>query len=195
MSRQELAEAVNAWLYEHTGRRTAIAGRYIGNLERGDTRWPSAHYRTALRAVLGKTTDTELGFYIIHGHAKDPDKNLVEPARTAEPSHAAPVDRHAVLPPALAISPGFTPGGRAGGASAVVPAGAAAVQVSVNAGASVTVLCHDGPPGCVAVVAGPVHVLIDPPGTGPACLAPAVVDAPMVVGGARVYSLTERQAR
>jgi hypothetical protein len=72
--------------------------------------------------------------------------------------------------------------------------GAAAVQVSVSAGAAVTVLCHDGTPGRVAVVAGAVRVLIDATGTDPATLAPAVVDTPMVTGGARVYSLAARRA-
>ncbi|OKI87230.1 hypothetical protein [Micromonospora sp. CB01531] len=194
MSRQELAETANAWLYEYMGRRTAIADRYIGALERGDTRWPSAHYRAALRAVLDKATDAELGFFVIHGHAKDPDRNPVVPALTAEPSGTAPIDRNTAVPPALSTGPGATTCGEAGGGSAVVPAGAAAVEVSVNAGGAVTVVCHDGQPGCVAVVAGQVHVLIDP-ATGAASVVPAMVDAPVVVGGARLYSLSERQAR
>jgi transcriptional regulator with XRE-family HTH domain len=73
-----------------------------------------------------------------------------------------------------------------------VAASPAAVQVSVNAGAgaAVTVTCQDGAPGRIAVVAGAVRVLIDTSGVDA-----GVVDAPMVEGGARVYSLAERRAR
>jgi hypothetical protein len=78
-----------------------------------------------------------------------------------------------------------------------VAAGSTAVQVSVSAdaGTAVTVVCQDGAPGRVAVVAGTVRVLIDVSGTDAAGLAPGVVDAPPVTGGARVYSLAERRAR
>jgi hypothetical protein len=51
-------------------------------------------------------------------------------------------------------------------------------------------MCSDGAPGRVSVVAGAVRVLIDTSGTDA-----GVVDAPMVAGGARVYSLAERWAR
>ncbi len=77
MSRQELADAVNAYAYRRTGRRVAVDARYVGKLERGEHRWPYEHCRTALREVLGKSTDAELGFFIIHGHATDPE---VDPA-------------------------------------------------------------------------------------------------------------------
>ena len=81
------------------------------------------------------------------------------------------------------------------GAGIAIPevvAGLAAVQVSVNAGAgaAVTVMCSDGAPGRVSVVAGAVRVLIDTSGVDA-----GVVDAPMVAGGARIYSLAERRAR
>ncbi|WP_141714187.1 hypothetical protein [Micromonospora inyonensis] len=154
-----MAEAVNAYLYEHAGRRFAVHARYIGTLERGTTRWPSAHYRTGLRAVLGKATDAELGFFIIQGHAKDPDGIRVEPARSTGPSDAAPADLRATVP--VATRRGIASPREAGGGLRVVPAVAAAVQVSVNAGAAVRLMCHDGRPGCVAVMAGPLRVLID----------------------------------
>ncbi|MFG1955596.1 hypothetical protein ACGFIZ_32065, partial [Micromonospora sp. NPDC048830] len=35
MSRQEVADAVNAWIWENQKRRTQIDGSYIGKLERG----------------------------------------------------------------------------------------------------------------------------------------------------------------
>ncbi|MFD1082537.1 hypothetical protein ACFQ3M_13165, partial [Micromonospora andamanensis] len=129
MSRQELAEAVNAWLYEHAGRRFAIHAGYIGNLERGTTRWPSAHYRTGLRAVLGKATDAELGFFIIQGHAKDRDRSMVGQApATGRPDAAAdicPANSPAVATGQSATAPGGLP---------VASAGAAAVRVSVGSG-------------------------------------------------------------
>ncbi|MEV4199366.1 hypothetical protein [Micromonospora globbae] len=64
MSRQELAEAVNAYVFAATGRRSALDGSYVGKLERGEHRWPCSAYRQAFRAVLGAATDAELGFYI-----------------------------------------------------------------------------------------------------------------------------------
>lgn len=62
MSRQELAEAVNAHVYHATGRVSAMDAHYVGRLERGQRRWPSVEYRNALRAVLDVSTDSELGF-------------------------------------------------------------------------------------------------------------------------------------
>ncbi|MER7169127.1 hypothetical protein ABT336_24075 [Micromonospora sp. NPDC000207] len=73
MSRQELAEAVNAYAYEHAGRRVTVDARYAGKLERGEHRWPFEPCRTALRMVLGKSTNAELGLFVIHGHNKDPE--------------------------------------------------------------------------------------------------------------------------
>ncbi|RIQ29656.1 XRE family transcriptional regulator [Jiangella rhizosphaerae] len=62
MSRQELADRVNAYLFERTGRLHELDDNYIGKLERGIIRWPQAAYRDALRAVLGAATDRDLGF-------------------------------------------------------------------------------------------------------------------------------------
>ncbi len=66
MSRQELAEAVNAWLFAKSGgeRESHLDETYIGKLERGAHRWPTEQYRAALRGVLGATTDAELGLHI-----------------------------------------------------------------------------------------------------------------------------------
>ncbi|MFI9643960.1 hypothetical protein ACIG87_28590 [Micromonospora sp. NPDC051925] len=195
MSRQELAEAVNAYLYDHAGRMVAVAGHYIGNLERGQTRWPSAHYRQALRAVLGRATDTELGFFIIKGHASDADTPPTELAPPTGASDTATTGSSPGVPPGVAtLSEGALDG--AGEGLPVASAGAAAVvQVSVNAGATITVVCHGGPPVCVAVVAGPVELLVEPVVSGPAYRAPAPASWPSVDGGARVYSLAARRAR
>ncbi|MGC9671420.1 transcriptional regulator [Planosporangium sp. 12N6] len=67
MSRQELAEAVNNYLWHTHRRRVALDAGYIGKLERGDHRWPSAGYREALRSVLGVDRDSDLGFFITRG--------------------------------------------------------------------------------------------------------------------------------
>ncbi|WP_146134778.1 XRE family transcriptional regulator [Actinopolyspora mortivallis] len=61
MSRAELAERVNAWLAEHTGRPGALDRHYLGRLERGQIQRPGRDYRAAFRAVLG-ATDHDLGF-------------------------------------------------------------------------------------------------------------------------------------
>jgi transcriptional regulator with XRE-family HTH domain len=62
MSRQELAEAVNAHVHRTTGQATAMDAHYVGRLERGLRRWPGIAYRNAFRAVLGVSTDSALGF-------------------------------------------------------------------------------------------------------------------------------------
>lgn len=70
MSRQELADAVNAWLAERRHWAGTCSDSYIGKLERGQHRWPYDHYRSALCGVLN-ASETELGFFRIHGHASD----------------------------------------------------------------------------------------------------------------------------
>ncbi|HEU5475298.1 MAG TPA: XRE family transcriptional regulator [Actinophytocola sp.] len=62
MSRAELADAVNTWLAEHSTRPGALDEHYVARLERGRVRWPGREYRAAFRAVLGASTDTDLGF-------------------------------------------------------------------------------------------------------------------------------------
>lgn len=63
LSRQELAELVNAWVFEHKNRTVELDVNYVGKLEQGAIRWPRDDDRRAgLRAVLGANTDAELGF-------------------------------------------------------------------------------------------------------------------------------------
>ncbi|GHE32582.1 hypothetical protein GCM10017673_39250 [Streptosporangium violaceochromogenes] len=62
LSRQELADMVNAWIYQHLSRRVCLSANYIGKMERGVLRWPNDDYRKGLRAVLGVKTDGDLGF-------------------------------------------------------------------------------------------------------------------------------------
>src|SRR5258705_7829104 len=67
MSRGELADAVNTALDRlYPGRDLTahyVYRTWIGKLERGEHRWPSDERRTALRHVLGATTDTDLGLF------------------------------------------------------------------------------------------------------------------------------------
>jgi hypothetical protein len=71
MSRQELADAVNAYLAgkddERYQREATLDANHIGKLERGEHRWLNDMRRDAFRHVLNATTDAELGFYITRG--------------------------------------------------------------------------------------------------------------------------------
>lgn len=62
LTRAELADAVNAYLWNATSVRYELDDHLIGKWERGAVRWPIGPYRAALRAVLGVDTDDELGF-------------------------------------------------------------------------------------------------------------------------------------
>ncbi|MGH3935758.1 MAG: XRE family transcriptional regulator [Pseudonocardiaceae bacterium] len=62
LSRQELAELVNAWVWDHHHKVVELSANYVGQLERGKIRWPGKIYREALRAILGVSTDAALGF-------------------------------------------------------------------------------------------------------------------------------------
>lgn len=64
MSRQDLADLVNAYLAKQNVRHAPLDGGYIGKLERGVHRWPQQAYRDAFRAILGVANDADLGFYI-----------------------------------------------------------------------------------------------------------------------------------
>ncbi|HWH00617.1 MAG TPA: hypothetical protein VNV66_15145 [Pilimelia sp.] len=70
MSRQELAEAINAFLYHRhrelgrSGAPPCVDGHAIAAYERGRHRWPGADLREAFRAVLGVAADADLGFHI-----------------------------------------------------------------------------------------------------------------------------------
>ncbi|WP_157254914.1 XRE family transcriptional regulator [Nonomuraea typhae] len=61
-SHQELADLVNAWIYQRYRRMSCLTANYIGKLERGVVGWPQADYREALRAILHADTDADLGF-------------------------------------------------------------------------------------------------------------------------------------
>ena len=62
LTRAELAEMVNMWLWEHTGHLFELDDHLIGKWERGVVRYPIAPYRAALRTVLDVDTDAASGF-------------------------------------------------------------------------------------------------------------------------------------
>jgi tetratricopeptide (TPR) repeat protein len=64
MSRSELAEAVNAYVWQTSADRQhgLLTATAIARYERGEVRWPTRPYRAALRSVLNASTDAELGF-------------------------------------------------------------------------------------------------------------------------------------
>jgi transcriptional regulator with XRE-family HTH domain len=72
MSQRELAEAVTAYVFRKTERDVSLDRHYISRLERGRSRWPTADYRDAFRAVLGAATDAELGFHRASGTQPKP---------------------------------------------------------------------------------------------------------------------------
>jgi hypothetical protein len=79
MSRQELAEALNAYLHNR-GVTAFLSDHDIGRYERGETRWTRAHYRRALRTVLGAETDAQVGLFNTR-----PSLSNGEPFDTDEP--------------------------------------------------------------------------------------------------------------
>ncbi|MDG4790157.1 transcriptional regulator [Micromonospora sp. WMMD1102] len=73
MSRQEVAEAVNAYLWDTYGTRTSLNANHVGKLERGKHRWPKPATREAFRAVLKASRDADLGFYTTRGQRHTDD--------------------------------------------------------------------------------------------------------------------------
>jgi hypothetical protein len=53
LSRRELAELVNAHVWERHHTMVALDANYLGKIERGVIRWPSKLYREALREIFG----------------------------------------------------------------------------------------------------------------------------------------------
>ncbi|MDQ3885597.1 MAG: tetratricopeptide repeat protein [Actinomycetota bacterium] len=92
MSRRELAEALNAWLWETTRQRYDLDAHTIARYERGAVRWPGAAYRSGLRHVLGAATDAELGFWPARQHPapiQSGDRNLPTRAAAVAPLAAS----------------------------------------------------------------------------------------------------------
>ncbi|MGH3864983.1 MAG: XRE family transcriptional regulator [Pseudonocardiaceae bacterium] len=62
LTRQELADLVNAWVWNHHTKKVLVTAHYIGRLEIGLIRWPTEVYREAFRAILSAPDDAALGF-------------------------------------------------------------------------------------------------------------------------------------
>ncbi|MGH3998127.1 MAG: XRE family transcriptional regulator, partial [Pseudonocardiaceae bacterium] len=56
LSRTELADAVNDYVWSTTSNRISLNADTISRYERGMISWPRADYREGLRAVLGANT-------------------------------------------------------------------------------------------------------------------------------------------
>ncbi|MEV6303886.1 SAM-dependent methyltransferase [Actinoplanes sp. NPDC051861] len=67
ISRRELADAVNQALHDlfprHRLDGLLVNERWIGQVERGESRWPAPQRRAALRRVFGVDDDAQLGLY------------------------------------------------------------------------------------------------------------------------------------
>jgi hypothetical protein len=62
LSRQELAEAVNTYLWQTHQIVANLDGTYIGHLEQGRHRWPTARRREAFRHVLAVGSPIRTGY-------------------------------------------------------------------------------------------------------------------------------------
>ncbi|PZG21433.1 transcriptional regulator [Micromonospora craterilacus] len=88
MSRQEVAEAVNAYLWHTYRTRTSLDANHVGKLERGEHRWPKTTTREAFRAVLKVARDVDLGFYITRGQRHTDDvPHLMSPGQALAATH------------------------------------------------------------------------------------------------------------
>jgi len=122
MSRQELADAVNAHLARTDPQEANLDANHIGKLERGAHRWPNEKRRAAFRHVLRVEADRELGFYIIRSLGSGSETALATPHRiailedvdrTVRDEHAGGIDRRALLQKMIAGTvPGLPEGDR-----------------------------------------------------------------------------------
>lgn len=62
LSRTELADRINQYVWFNCAVRTTVDRKYIARLEAGQVCWPNERYRQALRQVLDVANDTDLGF-------------------------------------------------------------------------------------------------------------------------------------
>jgi hypothetical protein len=95
LTRQELAELVNTWIWEHhhkpADKPTELDRNYIGKLEQGVIRWPGKVYRETFRAVLGVSSDAELGFVNTLSRRTAVKLKTVDPVKRQQFVHNATV--------------------------------------------------------------------------------------------------------
>jgi hypothetical protein len=107
MSRQELAEAINEYLWTTYRVTNAVDATYVGHLEQGRYRWPGRRRREAFRRVLGVATDAELGFYPTRGKRPSglgPIVLKAPPLESNGPWHPGDIDRRTMLRSSLAAA-------------------------------------------------------------------------------------------
>ncbi len=111
MSRQELADAINAYLAPKDESEATLDANHIGKLERGTHRWPNDLRREAFRHVLNVTTDREIGFHIVRGllAATGVVPEPSTPGLAAPPDESEDADRLRVLLP-VETGAGLDPG-------------------------------------------------------------------------------------
>lgn len=69
LTQEQLAEQANAVVKGLTDTYGGMDADYISKLERGIHTWPNKNYRQALRTVLGRQADAELGFFSTRSRA------------------------------------------------------------------------------------------------------------------------------
>lgn len=96
MSRQELADLVNAALAGQSPAEATLDANYVGKLERGKHRWPSRPRRRALCQVLNVASESALGFYINRTYlvAEQEDDHRRTLAQRVPTAAAATVPEH-----------------------------------------------------------------------------------------------------
>lgn len=107
MSRQELADAVNEYLWRVHQLKATLDATYVGKLERGEHRWPQDLYREAFRVVIDVDTDAELGFYIKRSRQADQAIHAAGPPQlgpAAATSHAVSRTDVEVEPPSAILA-------------------------------------------------------------------------------------------
>ncbi|MBT8224111.1 MAG: hypothetical protein HKP61_07180 [Dactylosporangium sp.] len=144
MSRQELAEAVNAYLHTTTGQVFSMDANHISKFELGEYCWPRQYYRQALRAVLDVERDSELGFY---RRRRTSDDLAAAADLSSERAHGddGVVEADALVP-----------------VSNSVPVPSMPVQVSISPGTSVVIGCLGVNPFTSIREEFTTHVVIEP---------------------------------
>ncbi|WNV90346.1 hypothetical protein [Umezawaea sp. Da 62-37] len=84
MTRQELAEALNAYVTLRDPKAMPLDFRNIGLFERGVTRWPRKLIREALRSVLMASNDSALGLHTGRRASLIPQTVAAAPSISAE---------------------------------------------------------------------------------------------------------------
>jgi tetratricopeptide (TPR) repeat protein len=94
MSTQEVAEGMNAYLWEEHLKKpgsaapTILDHRFVSAYENGRFWWPSQHYRAAFRHVLRVETDADLGFRRSRGRIRPAPGAEASPALEGRPNEA-----------------------------------------------------------------------------------------------------------